>query len=200
MPCSPLDAHCQCAARSGCEKDRRDSGTVGSVKHQAAGRSPACPAPILPWKNGSASKYFAHMGMIAEQLPPALARHHNTISSKLRQGNSKYGQTRLLRPDCWSPGQKKTGKAAPHPPTPQAARQVQPGQRPLARAYPYSPAATACCRQNPLWGLEADLVCAAGGQAAAQLQGAQEPLSAAGQGPTKQDGCRLGRGVCSGFV
>ncbi len=43
---------------------------------------------------------FAHMGMIAEQLPPALARHHSTISSKLRQGSSKSGQTRLLRPDC----------------------------------------------------------------------------------------------------
>lgn len=43
---------------------------------------------------------FAHMGMIAEQLPPALARHHSTISSKLHQGSSKSGQTRLLRPDC----------------------------------------------------------------------------------------------------
>lgn len=43
---------------------------------------------------------FAHMGMSAEQLLPALARHHSTISSKLRQGGAKSGQTRLLRPDC----------------------------------------------------------------------------------------------------
>ena len=34
---------------------------------------------------------------------------------------------------------------------------------------------------------------------AAQLQGAQESLSAAGQGP-KQNGRRLGRGACSAFV
>lgn len=40
------------------------------------------------------------MGMIAEQLPPALARHHSTISSKLHQGSANSGQTRLLRPDC----------------------------------------------------------------------------------------------------
>ena len=34
---------------------------------------------------------------------------------------------------------------------------------------------------------------------AAQLQGAQESLSAAGQGP-KQNGRRLGRGACSAVV
>ena len=31
------------------------------------------------------------MGRVAEHLPPALARHHSTISSTLRQGSAKSG-------------------------------------------------------------------------------------------------------------
>ena len=31
------------------------------------------------------------MGCVAEQFLPALARHHSTISSKLRQGSAKSG-------------------------------------------------------------------------------------------------------------
>ncbi len=49
------------------------------------------------------------------------------------------------------------------PQTPEAAR---PGRRPVSRAYRYSPAAAACCRQIPLWGVAADPACAARGKAA----------------------------------
>ena len=63
-----------------------------------------------------------------------------------------------------------------------------------------APAATARCGQNPLWGLESGSGLRCGRpDGPAQLQGGQEPLSAAGQGP-KQDGHRLGRGAPAVFV
>ena len=55
------------------------------------------------------------------------------------------------------------------PPAPQAARQVRPGQKPVSRAYRYSPAATTCGRKNRFGDWEAKLLCAARGKAAHRL-------------------------------
>lgn len=49
----------------------------------------SCVHPSLA--EGIGIEAFIAMGRVAEHLPPALARHHSTISSKLRQSSSKPG-------------------------------------------------------------------------------------------------------------
>ena len=49
----------------------------------------SCVHPSLA--EGIGIEAFIAMGRVAEHLPPALARHHSTISSTLRQGSAKSG-------------------------------------------------------------------------------------------------------------
>ncbi len=80
---------------------------------------------------------------------------------------------------------------APHPPMPQAARQCGRGRGRLLGCIDIAR------RPQPVAGGSGLRLQGPG--SAAQLQGAQKSLSAAGQGP-KQNGRRLGRGACSAFV